>query len=148
VNVDTVTDIEMKVRQYLPDDEKAVIELWRKCDLIKPWNNPKRDIERKLKVDPELFLVGLVDNQIVATVIGGYEGHRGWVYYLAVDPTYQRRGLGRQIMGVVEKKILAMGCPKINLQVRANNAAAVRFYENIGYKTEDIINMGRRLVED
>lgn len=148
MNVDTVTDIEMKVRQYLPDDEKAVIELWRKCDLIKPWNNPKRDIERKLKVDPELFLVGLVDNQIVATVIGGYEGHRGWVYYLAVDPTYQRRGLGRQIMGVVEKKILAMGCPKINLQVRANNAAAVRFYENIGYKTEDIINMGRRLVED
>ena len=148
MNVDTVTDIEMKVRQYLPDDEKAVIELWRKCDLIKPWNNPKRDIERKLKVDPELFLVGLVDNQIVATVIGGYEGHRGWVYYLAVDPTYQRRGLGRQIMGVVEKKILAMGCPKINLQVRANNAAAVRFYENIGYKTEDIINMGRRVVED
>ena len=138
----------MIIRPYSPGDEKEVIELWRKCDLITPWNNPKQDIERKLKVNPELFLVGLVNDSIVATVMGGYDGHRGWINYLAVDPAYQRRGLGRQIMGAAEGKILAMGCPKINLQVRADNAAVVRFYENIGYKTEDRISMGKRLVED
>ena len=132
----------------MPGDENTVIEIWRKCDLVKPWNNPKRDIERKLEVDPELFLVGLIDNQVVATVIGGYDGHRGWLYYLAVDPAYQRMGLGRQIMNEVEQRILATGCPKINLQIRADNSIVVEFYESIGYQTEDRISMGRRLIED
>jgi ribosomal protein S18 acetylase RimI-like enzyme len=143
-----LTNTEMVIKPYLPEDESAIIELWRKCDLIKSWNDPKQDIERKLKVSPELFLVGLVDSRVVAAVMGGYDGHRGWIYSLAVDPVYQRGGLGRQIMGVIEKKILAMGCSKVNLQVRADNAAAVEFYENIGYKTEDRISMGKRLVED
>ena len=137
----------MKVRPYLPGDEEAVVELWRKCDLIKPWNNPKQDIERKLKVNPELFLVGLVDSRIVATVMGSYDGHRGWIYYLAVDPVFQRRGWGKQIMGAVEERILAMGCPKINLQIRSDNLDAVKFYENIGYKVEERISMGKRIGE-
>ena len=132
----------------MPGDENTVIEIWRKCDLVKPWNNPKRDIERKLEVDPELFLVGLVDNRVVATVIGGYDGHRGWLHYLAVDPAYQRRGLGRQIMEAVEDKILAMGCPKINIQIRMDNVAATRFYKSIGYKRDKVVSMGKRLVED
>ena len=138
----------MIIRPYMPGDENTVIEIWRKCDLVKPWNNPKRDIERKLEVDPELFLVGLVDNRVVATVIGGYDGHRGWLYYLAVDPAYQRMGLGRQIMNEVERRIMATGCSKINLQIRADNSPVVEFYESIGYQTEDRISMGRRLIED
>ena len=138
----------MNVRPYITDDEKAVIELWRKCDLTKPWNNPKQDIERKLKVKPELFLVGLVDDRVVATVMGSYDGHRGWIYYLAVDPVYQRRGWGKQIMDTVEEKILAMGCPKINLQIRSDNLDAVKFYENIEYKVEERISMGKRLIDD
>ena len=112
------------------------------------WNNPKKDIERKLKVNPELFLVGLVDGKVVASVIGGYDGHRGWIYYLAVDPACQRRGLGRLIMEAIERKILSIGCPKINLQVRMDNTEVVEFYESIGYKTEDRISMGKRLVDD
>lgn len=148
MSVVAATDIEMKVRSYLPDDEETVIELWNKCGLIKPWNNPKLDIERKLEVNPELFLVGLVGGQVAATAMGGYDGHRGWIYYLAVDPARQKKGLGRQIMGAVEEKLLIMGCPKVNLQVRADNAAVMEFYENIGYSTEDRISMGRRLVED
>ena len=78
----------MVIRPYLSADENAVVKLWRKCNLLRSWNNPKRDIKRKLGVGSELFLVGLVDDKVVAAVMGGYEGHRGWVNYLAVDPTY------------------------------------------------------------
>jgi ribosomal protein S18 acetylase RimI-like enzyme len=136
------------IRQYSPEDRKAVIELWQKCNLTRPWNNPRLDIERKLKVNPELFLVGSVDTKVIATVMGGYEGHRGWVNYLAVDPEYQRKELGQQIMKAIEDKLLAIGCPKINLQIRTDNLSAVSFYKSIGYKTDDVISMGKRLVED
>ena len=138
----------MEIRSYQPEDEGAIIELWRKCDLLRPWNNPKLDIERKLKVNPELLLVGLVNGKVVATVMGGYEGHRGWVYYLAVDPAYQRKGLGKQIMEAVEERIRVMGCPKINLLIRTDNIEAVKFYKNIGYKMDEVLSMGKRLVED
>jgi ribosomal protein S18 acetylase RimI-like enzyme len=143
-----VNGIDFQIRQYSRADQKAVIELWQKCNLTRPWNNPKRDIERKLKVNPELFLIGLLDGKVIATAMGGYEGHRGWVYYLAVDPLYQRRGLGRQIMKVLEDKLIALGCPKINLMIRTDNLSAVPFYNSIGYKTDDIISMGKRLIED
>jgi len=138
----------MKIRPYASGDENAVIELWHKCDLIRPQNNPKLDIERKLKVEPELFLVGLMDSKLVAAVMGGYDGHRGWVYYLGVDPAHQRKGLGRQMMAAIEKKIRAMGCPKINLQVRTDNLKAMKFYERIGFKMDEVVGMGKRLVED
>ncbi len=138
----------MVIRPYLSADENAVVELWRKCNLLRSWNDPKQDIKRKLGVGSELFLVGLVDDKVVAAVMGGYEGHRGWVNYLAVDPTYQRRGLGRQIMKAVEEKILAMDCPKINLLIRTDNKVAVKFYEGIGYEMDEVVSMGKRLVED
>jgi ribosomal protein S18 acetylase RimI-like enzyme len=138
----------MQIRPYLPGDENDVIELWRKCELTKPWNNPKQDIERKLKVNPELFLVGLLENKVVATVMGGYDGHRGWIHYLAVDPGYQRRRLGRQMMKTIEDKILVMGCPKINLQIRAENTGVIEFYNNVGFKIEDRVSMRKRLVDD
>ena len=136
------------IRRYSPQDESAVITLWQKCNLTRPWNNPERDIERKLKVNPELFLVGAIDNRVIATVMGGYEGHRGWVNYLAVDPEHQRNGIGRRMMAAIEGKLLAMGCPKINLQVRTGNQSALNFYERIGYKTDDVVSMGKRLIED
>ena len=138
----------MIIKKYLPEYESAVIALWRKCKLTRPQNNPKLDIERKLKVNPELFLVGLVEGKVVATSMGGYDGHRGWVYYLGVDPACQKKGLGRQMMEAIEKKIRAMGCPKINLQIRTDNLGAVKFYEKIGYKTDETVQMGKRLGED
>jgi len=138
----------MIIREYSPADETAVVALWERCNLTRPQNNPGLDIQRKLKVNPELFLVGLTDDRIVATVIGGYEGHRGWINYLGVDPEYRRRGIGKQIMRAVEEKIRAMGSPKINLQVRSDNAGVVKFYEAIGYRVEDRISMGMRLVQD
>ncbi|HEY84360.1 MAG TPA: GNAT family acetyltransferase [Chloroflexi bacterium] len=138
----------MKIRTYQASDEADVINLWVKCGLVVPWNNPHQDIERKLKVHPELFLVGTRDDEVIASVMGGYEGHRGWINYLAVDPAYRRRGYGQKMMTAVKVKLKAMGCPRINLQVRSSNASVIRFYEAIGYKQDDVVSFGRRLVED
>jgi len=138
----------MEIRRFSLDDERAVIELWQKCDLVRPWNNPKVDIQRKLKVNPELFLIGIIQGKLVATATGGYEGHRGWVNYLAVDPVYQKHGYGRQLMTELEKRLVKMGCPKINLQVRSGNSSALEFYSRIGYKVDDVVSLGKRVIAD
>ena len=138
----------MDIRPFNADDEKAVIELWQKCDLVRPWNNQESDIKRKLTVNPELFLVGVSKGKVIATIMGGYEGHRGWVNYLAVDPAYQRKGYGRQLMVEIEKRLLALGCPKVNLQVRNGNTAALEFYSRIGYKDDDVVSLGKRIIPD
>lgn len=138
----------MKIRIFTNEDEDSVVNLWQKCDLVRTWNNPQSDIARKLKVNPELFLVGTLKGTIIATAMGGYEGHRGWVNYLAVDPAYQRKGFGRQLMAEIEKRLLALGCPKINLQVRNGNASALEFYSRIGYKDDNVVSLGKRLIPD
>jgi ribosomal protein S18 acetylase RimI-like enzyme len=138
----------MKITTYKPEYETAVIDLWGKCNLVRPQNDPQKDIARKLKVNPELFLVGLIDRKVVASVMYSYDGHRAWVNYLGVDPELQKKGLGRQMMDAVEKKVRPLGCPKINLQVRNGNLNALKFYEKIGYKTDEVVSLGKRLVED
>lgn len=138
----------MQIRAYQASDHDRVIELWRACDLVRPVNNPSCDIARKLQVRPELFIVGIVDAQVVASVMAGYEGHRGWINYLAVHPQYQRRGLGRRIMEAAEGLLKEAGCPKINLQVRTSNAAVIAFYKSLGYAVDDVISMGKRLQHD
>jgi len=136
------------IRSYENKDEGAVISLWKACNLIRPWNNPERDILRKSKVNGELFLVGLINDKIIASVMGGYEGHRGWVNYLAVDPSYRKKGIARKIMSEIEAKLLSIGCPKVNLQVRAENTEAMAFYEKIGYGKDNVVSYGKRLIED
>ena len=138
----------MNIQKYSPEYEKEVIDMWVKCSLTRPWNNPQLDIERTLKVYPETFLVGMIDDTIVATVIGGYDGHCGWVYYLGVLPEYRRRGYGRMMMEAVTEKLLEIGCPKINIQVRGDNKEAIGFYESIDYFHEDRISMAKWLIED
>ena len=136
------------IRPYQNKDEKDVIGLWHSCDLVVPWNNPKTDIDRKLKVNPDLFLVGLIGEQVIATVMGGYEGHRGWINYLAVAPKYQKQGFGAMMMQAIEKKLILLGCPKINLQVRVGNIASIKFYEQLGFSSDKVISMGKRLADD
>ena len=138
----------MKIRPFDIDDQAAVIELWKACQLVVPWNDPAKDIARKLKVDADLFLVGEYDGEIIATVMGGYEGHRGWINYLAVSPQHQHKGYARKIVGHVEKLIQARGCPKINLMIRATNTEAEAFYKSIGYVVETSIALGKRLEPD
>ena len=138
----------MQIREFIEKDTKAVIALWVRCRLVVPSNNPLKDIERKLKVDRDLFLVGTLENKIVATVMGGYDGHRGWINYLAVDPDYRNNGYGRLIMEEVEQRIRAKGCSKINLQVRTTNKAVIEFYQSLGYSDDHVIGLGKRLEED
>ena len=138
----------MKIRPFAAADEQAVISLWRDCGLVVPWNDPAKDIARKLAVDPGLFLVGEVAGTVIATVMAGYEGHRGWINYLAVHPDHRRGSYGRQMMAEAEQALAARGCPKVNLQIRASNTAVVAFYESLGYRVDEVVSMGKRLEED
>ena len=138
----------LHIRPYRPDDEAAIVALWVACQLVVPQNSPQRDIARKLGVNPEWFLVGELDGRIVATCMVGYEGHRGWINYLAVAPEYQRRGVARQIMEEAERLLRQAGCPKINLQVRVANAQVIEFYKTIGFKIDDVVSLGKRLETD
>jgi len=138
-----VTGKSFKIRPFRDADEKAVVKLWHDCDLVVPWNDPQRDIRLKLQVNPEWFLVGLLGDDLIATVMAGYEGHRGWINYLAVHPDHRRKGFATQIMAEAESLLNAVGCPKINLQVRSKNTAVISFYKSLGWQVEDIVNLGK-----
>jgi ribosomal protein S18 acetylase RimI-like enzyme len=138
----------MKIRAYASADEPAVIDLWQRCGLTRAWNDPKKDIQRKLAVRPDLFLVVEEEGAIVGSAMAGYEGHRGWVNYLAVSPGRQRKGIARALMAEVERLLLAEGCPKINLQIRTSNAGAIEFYRKLGYSLDETVSMGKRLIPD
>ena len=138
----------LHVRAFQPGDAPAVVALWEACGLVVPHNNPRRDIERKLRVNPEWFLVGDLGGRIVASCMAGYEGHRGWINYLAVAPEHQRRGYARQIMAEAERLLRQAGCPKINLQVRAENREALAFYERLAFTRDAVVTLGKRLERD
>ncbi len=138
----------MLIRAFSLRDEPAVIELWRQCDLIRSWNDPHKDIQRKLTTQPELFFVGELDGKLVASVMAGFDGHRGWVNYLAVSPASRNKGIGRLLMRHVEESLKARGCPKLNLQVRATNQAVLEFYRRIGYSADEVVSYGKRLISD
>jgi ribosomal protein S18 acetylase RimI-like enzyme len=137
-----------EIRSFRAADEEAVVALWQACGLTRPWNDPYKDIRRKLTVQADAFLVAACGPDIVGSVMAGYDGHRGWVNYLAVAPSQRRSGLGRRLMDEAEARLLAYGCPKVNLQIRADNAAAIGFYEAIGYRVDEVVSMGKRLIED
>lgn len=137
-----------EIRPYTSGDEAAVVQLWKDCELVVPWNDPHKDIQRKLRVQRDWFLVGCIDGRVIATAMAGYDGHRGWVNYLAVHPGFRRAGLGRTMMEAAEHRLLEAGCPKINIQVRTTNAEVIEFYKAIGYKTDDVVSLGKRLDPD
>ena len=138
----------MEIRPYAPADEDAVVDLWRRCALLRPWNDPHKDIQRKLTTQAELFLVGALNGSLVATLMAGYDGHRGWVNYLAVDPAHRSKGYGRSLMRRAEELLAARGCPKLNIQVRADNQEALQFYRKIGYVADEAVSLGKRLIPD
>ena len=138
----------MCIRAYRKQDEDAVISLWFQCGLIRPWNDPVKDIRRKLKVQPHLFLVGLVDDCVVGSLMAGHDGHRGWINYLAVAPAHQHRGYGRLLMQHAEHLLQQSGCPKINVQIRTGNESVVKFYRSLNYELDDVVSMGKRLLDD
>jgi ribosomal protein S18 acetylase RimI-like enzyme len=138
----------LAIRPYRDADEAAVIALWHACGLTRPWNDPAQDIARKKTVQPELFLVGEIDGAVAATAMIGYDGHRGWINYLAVDPGHRLRGHARALMAEAERRLVELGCPKVNLQVRASNAEALAFYRALGYDPDGSVSLGKRLIPD
>ncbi len=138
----------MDIREYKEDDQDQVVDLWNRCGLAVSWNDPKKDITRKLMVGRDLFLVCVEKGKIIGSVMGGYEGHRGWINYLAVCPNHQRQGIGRQLMSIIEVKMKKRGCPKINLQVRGTNKSVIAFYKALGYGNDNVVSLGKRLEHD
>jgi ribosomal protein S18 acetylase RimI-like enzyme len=136
------------VRVFRESDEARVIELWTLAGLVRPWNDPKKDIARKLELQRELFLVAELDGTLVGTVMAGYEGHRGWINYLAVDIGERRRGIGSALMRDAERRLRLAGCPKINLQIRHENTAIQAFYATLGFTDDQVMSMGKRLEND
>ena len=143
-----MTESSLLVRPFQEGDEEALVHLWNMCKLTVPWNNPYKDIARKLKVQAELFLVGYLEDKLIASVMAGYDGHRGWIYYFAVHPDFQSRCYGKQLMNNVENKLRELGCPKINLQIREGNDKVFSYYQKLGFVEEKRINMGKRLEDD
>ena len=135
----------MAVRRYEPADEDATVELWQRCDLLRPWIDARREIAIKGAHQPEGFWVAIAHGQVVGSVIAGFDGRRGWLNYLAVAPEQRGRGLGRHLVHVAERDLAGRGCPKVNLQVRADNRAAVAFYEALGYADDHVVTLGKRL---
>ncbi|MGA8479014.1 MAG: GNAT family acetyltransferase [Chthoniobacterales bacterium] len=139
----------LNIRPFQMDDLNDVIRLWRNCNLIRPWNDPSKDIARKLRVNPEWFLVAALGKEVVGSIMIGYEGHRGWINYLAVAAPFRGRGIGTQLMREAEAILRAIGCPKINLQVRVGNELEPsRFYLGLGFRLDEVVCYGKRLEVD
>ncbi|MCU1578525.1 MAG: family acetyltransferase [Rhodoglobus sp.] len=138
----------MAIRSFAEADTDAVVQLWEDCGLTRPWNDPRKDIARKLEVQRDLFLVLEEDARIAGSAMVGFDGHRGWVYYLAVDPGFRGRGFGRALMQRAEQLLIELGCPKFNLQVRVGNEAVLAFYRSLGYVEDPVASMSKRLIPD
>ena len=136
----------IEIRPYESKDHAQVVALW--SDVFKddpPWNEPASMIRRKLTVQPELFLVAVVDDQVVGTVMAGFDGVRGWIHHLAVRGSHRRQGIASSLMRAAEKGLEIAGCPKVNLQVRATNCEVIVFYRSLGYELEERVSLGKRL---
>lgn len=138
----------MHVRIFVERDTDAVVGLWQACGLTRPWNNPHLDIQRKVAFQPELFFVGEIEGAVGASAMFGYDGHRGWLYYFAVHPDHQGKGYSKILLEHGETALLALGCPKINFQVRSDNHKAIAYYLANGYMQDDALSYGKRLIVD
>jgi ribosomal protein S18 acetylase RimI-like enzyme len=136
----------LSIRAFKDENEAQVVDLWHTCFPGEPSRNaPLQVIRRKRQVQPDLFLVGLIDDRVVCTALAGYDGFRGWIYHVATAPDQRRRGFGRKMVRAVERKLIQLGCPKLNLQVRSTNREVAAFYESLGYGIEDRVSMGKTL---
>jgi ribosomal protein S18 acetylase RimI-like enzyme len=131
--------------RYVSAYQDGVVELWRKCGLVVPQNDPVVDIQKKVDFQPELFFVALVDGNVIGSIMVGYEGHRGWISYLAVLPCYQKQGYGRKLVEKSIGELEKLGCLKVNLQVRKTNLSVIDFYKHLGFKDDNVVGLGKRL---
>jgi ribosomal protein S18 acetylase RimI-like enzyme len=138
----------MTIRAFRPEETESVVRLWRDSGLTRPWNDPHKDIARKLAVQPALFLVAEDAGVVIGTAMVGFDGHRGWVYYFAVAASRRGEGHGTQLMDEAERLLVELGCPKIMLMVREDNLSLVELHRHLGYEVEPTITLGKRLISD
>ena len=136
------------IRPLTDDDVAAVVDLWGATGLTRPWNDPLSDIRRSRAVWPNLLLVAHDDEDVVGSVMAGYDGHRGWLYYLATLPSHRGRGIARALVAEAEARLTALGCPKVMLMVRSDNTAVLEFYDALDYTRETAVLTGKRLIAD
>ena len=128
----------LTIGEIRDEDVEYVVRLWERCGLTRPWNDPRSDIARARRGPASAVLIGRRDGHIAATAMVGHDGHRGWVYYVAVEPSLQKSGCGRAIMEATEAWLRQQGVPKLQLLVRAGNASAQDFYEALGFSVQDV----------
>lgn len=138
----------MEIRALTDADVEPVIDLWHETGLTRPWNDPRADIRRARAVWPELLLVAVDRDTVVGAVMAGYDGHRGWLYYLASTPARRGEGIGRRLVQEAEARLEALGCPKVMLMVRPGNDAVLDFYDDLDYTREGTLLTGKRLIPD
>jgi ribosomal protein S18 acetylase RimI-like enzyme len=138
----------MQISEFQDSQTKDVVALWQRCGLTRPWNDPYKDILRKQTDKNGKFFVGHDASKLIATIMVGYDGHRGSINYLAVDPAVAGKGHGRALMQTAEAFLLSLECPKINLCVRRDNEAVIKFYDDLGYQEESVYYCGKRLIEE
>lgn len=136
------------IRKFEERDTLDVLILWGE-ELYDPapHNSPGISLQQKLSVDPDLLLVAIENDEVVGTVMGGWDGHRGWIYSMAVRPSHRRRGIGTLLIKEMESRLRELGCLKVNLQVRKTNQEVIAFYQSLGFKIEDHTSLGKRLYE-
>jgi ribosomal protein S18 acetylase RimI-like enzyme len=144
------TSAPLSIRRFDASDTDAVVALWQQAfpeyrDATRPQRNPHLSISNKLATQPELFFVAVLDERIVGTVMGGYDGHRGWMYSLAVDESLRRHGIGTRLVAHVEQVLTGLGCPKLNLQILSTKTELQAFYEALGYRADPVVSLGKRL---
>lgn len=135
----------MDVRPLTADERELAVDLWEAAGLTRPWNDPVADFDRAVAGPGAAVLGAFTGDTLVGTVMVGDDGHRGWVYHLAVADERRRSGIGRTLMAAAEDWVRSRGVPKLNLMVRGDNRAALGFYERLGYATDDVVVLSRRL---
>lgn len=135
----------MEIRDLRPHERDAAVVLWAECGLTRPWNDPRADLARALVTPTSTVLAAVETDQLVGTAMVGHDGHRGWVYYLAVDPARRRQGMGRRLLRAGEAWLREQGAPKVQLMVRPDNAAVIGFYASLGYTDQGTVTLGRFL---
>jgi len=135
----------LALREAVAVDAPAVIALWQAVGLTRPWNDPTDDFHRALAAADAAILILAAADAVVASVMVGYDGHRGWIYYLAVAPAYRRQGHGGALMAAAETWLRQRGAPKLQLMVREDNEEALAFYETLGLERQKVVTLGRFL---
>jgi len=128
-------------------DREDTVALWEAAGLTRPWNDPRSDFDLALATPTSTVLLARDNERLSGSVMVGFDGHRGWVYYLAAAPDSRRQGVGRMLMRAAEEWLQAHGCPKIQLMVRGDNAQARGFYAALGYELQDVVTVGKRFAD-